>query len=224
MRLQLWWGAFLQMSVIDVAGYIAAALVFLTFYMKTLVPLRILAIGSNVAFLLYGYLADLTPILILHGFLLPLNLWRTWEQLQLRRRIESALDASPSIDVLLPFMTRQQVDAGETIFNHGEPANRLYYVEIGSVQIEEVGRSLGPGTLFGEIGLFTGQKARTATAKAQEASQLCWIGRETVLELYKSNPDFGLVLTRLIAERMAQNQSDLLARLAAFEGHGNNAN
>ena len=72
------------MSAVDAAGYFAAALVFLTFSMKTLVPLRLVAIGSNAAFLLYGFLADLTPIFILHGFLLPLNVWRAWEQFQLR--------------------------------------------------------------------------------------------------------------------------------------------
>jgi CRP/FNR family cyclic AMP-dependent transcriptional regulator len=205
------------MSAIDIAGYVAAALVFLTFAMKTLLPLRIAAIASNVAFVLYAYLAELAPILVLHGLLLPLNIWRTWEQLQLRRSIQHALEAAPSIDILLPFMTRQSANAGDVIFRKGDPANRLYYVKEGEVQVEEIERTLGAGSIFGEIGLFTQQQARTATVIAKEDSKLCWIGRQTVLELYQRNPSFGLVLTRLVAERMALNQSDLLARLAALE-------
>jgi hypothetical protein len=38
-------------------GYVASGLVFATFYMRTMLPLRLLAIGSNVAFITYvpGY-------------------------------------------------------------------------------------------------------------------------------------------------------------------------
>ena len=38
----------------DLLGYIAAFLVFLTFSMKTMVPLRIVGICSNVFFIAYG--------------------------------------------------------------------------------------------------------------------------------------------------------------------------
>ncbi|MEN0001599.1 MAG: cyclic nucleotide-binding domain-containing protein, partial [Pseudomonadota bacterium] len=85
--------------MIDLAGYAAAALVFLTFSMKTLMALRLVAIASNVAFLVYGYMADLTPIVILHGLLLPLNLYRAWEQQLLLRRIKDAFRAPVSADV-----------------------------------------------------------------------------------------------------------------------------
>jgi hypothetical protein len=35
----------------NLMGYVAAALVFVTFWMKTMVPLRILGIGSNIFFI-----------------------------------------------------------------------------------------------------------------------------------------------------------------------------
>ncbi|MEM1378138.1 MAG: cyclic nucleotide-binding domain-containing protein, partial [Pseudomonadota bacterium] len=92
-------------TLIDLVGYLAAALVFLTFSMKTLMPLRLIAIASNVAFLVYGFFAALTPILILHGLLLPLNVFRTWEHHNLRKRIQSALLKEPSVEVLMPFMS-----------------------------------------------------------------------------------------------------------------------
>lgn len=57
-------------------GYLASSLVFATFYMQKTIPLRIAAIASNVAFILYACSSNLTPILVLHSALLPLNLFR----------------------------------------------------------------------------------------------------------------------------------------------------
>ncbi len=64
-------------SWVEAAGYLASLLVFITFCMKTMVPLRIAAILSNVAFIAYAFYDVLYPILILHSFLLPLNVVRT---------------------------------------------------------------------------------------------------------------------------------------------------
>jgi hypothetical protein len=61
---------------VDLAGYIAASLVFLTFYMGGMVPLRLVALCSNVAFLVYAFALHLAPIAILHGALIPVNIIR----------------------------------------------------------------------------------------------------------------------------------------------------
>jgi len=63
----------------DLLGYVASALVLATFCMRAMVPLRILAIFSNLAFIAYGYEASLLPILLLHLVLLPVNLVRLAE-------------------------------------------------------------------------------------------------------------------------------------------------
>jgi hypothetical protein len=61
---------------VEVAGYIASSLVFLTFYMRRMVPLRLVALCSNVAFLTYAFALHLAPIAILHGALIPVNIIR----------------------------------------------------------------------------------------------------------------------------------------------------
>ena len=61
---------------VDALGYLAAGIVFLTFCMKTMLTLRVIAIVSNVAFIAYALAAGLTPILVLHGALLPMNVMR----------------------------------------------------------------------------------------------------------------------------------------------------
>jgi hypothetical protein len=65
--------------MIEIFGYVASILVFATFSMKTMVPLRLVALGSNVAFLIYGLGLDLKPVFILHSALLAINGWRLCE-------------------------------------------------------------------------------------------------------------------------------------------------
>ena len=65
----------------EAMGFFASALVLLTFTMKDMRMLRIIAIFSNVAFIAYGALDWLPPVLCLHLLLLPLNLLRLKEVL-----------------------------------------------------------------------------------------------------------------------------------------------
>ena len=64
------------MQWFEFTGYIASALVVLTFYMNDMRSLRVAAIFSNVAFLTYGISLGLGPVISLHAILLPLNAWK----------------------------------------------------------------------------------------------------------------------------------------------------
>jgi hypothetical protein len=80
------------MSIPNILGWIAAALVLATFCAKKMTLLRGLAIASNLAFIAYGVAAGLWPIMVLHAIMLPLNI----------RRLHEALDSHdiepPGID------------------------------------------------------------------------------------------------------------------------------
>ena len=67
---------------VDAIGYLAAGLVFVTFCMRAMVPLRLVAIASNVAFIAYGYLGQLMPVLVLHGLLMVVNAYHLMAVLQ----------------------------------------------------------------------------------------------------------------------------------------------
>jgi CRP/FNR family cyclic AMP-dependent transcriptional regulator len=116
------------MNWIEAAGYLASALVLATFCMKTMIPLRCAAICSNVAFIVYGFYDNVYPVLILHGILLPLNIWRAIQMLRLIRRVETASKGDLSTEWLRPFMKEAQWNAGEVIFNRGDHADRLYMI------------------------------------------------------------------------------------------------
>jgi hypothetical protein len=65
-----------QAMLTDALGYVAAGLVFATFCAKRMALLRALAIVSNAAFIGYGFLDGLWPILVLHSAMLPMNIQR----------------------------------------------------------------------------------------------------------------------------------------------------
>jgi hypothetical protein len=59
--------------------------VFSAFYMKDMVSLRVLAICSNIAFLVFASSIHLVPVIVLHAVLLPLNVWRLIAAIERRR-------------------------------------------------------------------------------------------------------------------------------------------
>jgi hypothetical protein len=62
-----------------ISGYVASALVLFTFVAKDMRLLRTVAILSNLAFITYGTIEWLPPVLFLHLMLLPLNIVRLAE-------------------------------------------------------------------------------------------------------------------------------------------------
>jgi hypothetical protein len=69
------------MTECDTVGYAASSLVLITFAMKDMLQLRIVAMCSNVAFIAYGVSLGLPPVVVLHAILLPMNGWRLWQVL-----------------------------------------------------------------------------------------------------------------------------------------------
>ena len=69
----------------DSIGYLASALVLITFSMRSMRALRLFTIASNVAFVAYASIEGLQPILVLHGILLPMNIIRLERQRGTRR-------------------------------------------------------------------------------------------------------------------------------------------
>ena len=78
------------MNAYEPVGYLASLLVLATFCMRDMVSLRVVAIASNIAFISYGALAEIGPVLLLHVVLLPVNMLRLSGSVRsaLRRRDE----------------------------------------------------------------------------------------------------------------------------------------
>ncbi len=194
------------MTTVDAFGYLAAAAVFLAFSMKTMLSLRLVAIASNIAFIAYGLAAHLMPILLLHGFLLPLNILRLIQIQRFARVAAKASAVAPGterFDWMIAVGDRRRFADGARLFARGDRADRLFVIVDGHVRLPELGRTLGPGSMFGEIGLFAADGLRTASAVAEGAVTVSEISDRRVRELFFNNPRFAYELVRLITGRMA---------------------
>jgi CRP/FNR family transcriptional regulator, cyclic AMP receptor protein len=188
-----------------VLGLVGAALYFTSYSMKSMMPLRALALASNVFFIAYGYVNSSLPELVLHSVLLPLNARRMWEIRKLSDEIARATQDSPVSQWLLPHMTRRAFKVGEVLFRKGDLADEVVYVASGQLRLQEHDQILGPGELIGEIGLFSPEKRRTQTIVCETDGELYRMTDEMIYRLYYQNPKLGFYFIRLIVERLLRD-------------------
>ena len=188
-----------------VLGVVAAALYLTSYSMKSMLPLRALAIASNVFFIAYGIVQSALPELVLHGVLLPLNARRMWEIQKLSREIARATQDSPVSQWLLPHMTRRTFKAGEVLYRKGDLADEVVYIASGQLRLQEHDQVLGPGELIGEIGLFSPDKRRTQSIICETDGELYRMTDEMIYRLYYQNPKLGFYFMRLIVERLLRD-------------------
>ena len=191
--------------MLEFVGYVAAGLVFATFYMKTMIPLRVVGISSNVTFLLYSWFAGVMPLFVLHAALLPLNIWRLMQIRALVREVRKVAVGDLPLESLLPFMSPRRAEAGEVLFRRGDAAGEMFHLMGGAVRLEELGKTLGPGAMLGEISMFAPRRERTATAVCDTDVELLSITADKVMQLYYQNPRFGFHVIRLITGRLIEN-------------------
>ena len=186
---------------------VAGALVVVSSFVKTMIPLRCLAVGGNLGFLVYGALHPSLIMMLLHGALLPINIWRTAEMVRLTRRVTAAAAENDLSGVWLrPYMRSRRMKAGRVLFRKGDAATHLYFLASGRIEFVEIGEMMEEGRLFGEIAFFAPDKRRTLTARCATDCTVLRIDETTFKQLYFQNPAFGfqvvnLVTSRLIADR-----------------------
>lgn len=183
-------------------------------YLKTMVPLRIVAIVSNCFFMGYGLLAKQLPTIVLYAVLLPINFVRLIQMQQLIRRAKAASQGDLSMEWIKPFMRKRNCKKGTVLFRKGDVAHEMFYIVSGRYLVTELGVELPPGTLMGELGFVAPDNRRTGTVECLEDGEVLRLDYDTLRELYFQNPEFGFYFLRLTSERMMQNIARLERELA----------
>lgn len=194
-----------------VAALVAGALIVASTLVKTIVPLRWLALGGNLGFVVYGLVHPAPMVFLLHAVLLPINLWRALEMQRLTRRVQRAsrLDEGELKVWLQPFMRRHRLRPGTVLFRQGDPADRLYVLAEGRLEVVEVGRTIEAGQMFGEIAFFSPGQRRTATVRCAAPSTVLSIDEVSFRQLLFQNPAFAFEVTRLSVGRLSDEVSRL---------------
>ncbi len=205
--------SWISVSWVDILGYVGVLLVIVTNVMKTMIPLRSLAMVCNVIFMAFAFLHHIYPSAVLQGLLLPINGYRLLEMIRLTRRVERASQGDVSMDWLKPFMTRRRYRAGQVLFTKGAEADEMFYTVTGRYRLPELGVEVPRGEVFGELGLLAPNQARTQTVECTEDGEVLVIGYTQVKELYYQNPQFGFFFLRLATGRLFANLERLENRL-----------
>ena len=125
------------------AAAVAGGLQISSSFVKTMVPLRWLAVLSNLGFLGYGVLHPSFVMALMHGILLPINVVRLGEMTRLTRRVKAATNPDRSGIWLRPYMKSSKRKAGDVLFRLGDEAEHLYILVEGRVDFPEVNLSAG---------------------------------------------------------------------------------
>ncbi len=206
-----------KMDLANLLGLIGAIFYVASVTLRTMIPLRIAAIISNVLFMGYGLMAKALPTFFMYAVLLPINCFRLYQIQQLVKRVKIASQGDLDMEWLKPFMTKRNFNAGDVLFHKGDVANAMYYTVTGKFLVKEFGVELPPGRVMGELGFLAPDNKRTATVECIEDGQVLFIIYDKVRELYFQDPDFGFYLLKLTSERLLQNIARLEGEVDTYK-------
>jgi CRP/FNR family cyclic AMP-dependent transcriptional regulator len=150
------------------------------------------------------------------------------DEIALLRRAYPFQDCTPAeLEPLLPRFRRHRFQAGEPIWQQGDPAERFYVVLSGQGRNvvrnpegdEIVTQVVGPGESFGQPALFVPDTPRIGSAISTVASEMLSLDRETLLGFLERHP----AAMRRMLESMGQlilMQSNLYRGVAFHDVRG----
>jgi hypothetical protein len=195
-------------------SFFASIFVVATLSMRTMIPLRVFAILTNILLISTAIPTHNYPTMILHAVLLPLNSYRLHQMLQLVRDVKKSVNSDLSMEWLRPFMTERKCATGEVLFYKDEKAESMFYIVSGRFRLVESGIELPVGAIVGELGMLSPSNVRTQTLECIEGGMILSVSYAQVEELYVQNPAFGFYFLRLSSARLFQNLDTLEKRLA----------
>jgi SulP family sulfate permease len=124
---------------------------------------------------------------------------------------------------VLPYLEPIEVDAGEPLMRQGEPSDGLYFLESGrlTVQLESPEgermrlRTMGPGTVVGEVTLYLGTP-RTASVVAEVPSRLHRLSADALARMERGDPTVAAAVHRMFARLLAERLTDTLNEVEAL--------
>jgi cyclic nucleotide-binding protein len=194
----------------------ASVFVVATTTMRTMIPLRVFGILTNIVLIATAIPGHNYPIILVQAVVLVLNSYRLHQMLQLVRDVKKSVNSDLSMEWLKPFMAERKCAAGEVLFYKDEKAEDMLYIVSGRFRLVESGIELPVGAIVGELGMLSPSNMRTQTLECIEAGVILSVSYTKVEELYVQNPAFGFYFLRLASARLFQNIDTLERRLAQY--------
>ena len=191
----------------------ASVFVVATTTMRTMIPLRIFGILTNLVLIATSIPSHNYLVILVQSVVLMLNCYRLHQMLQLVRDVKKSVNSDLSMEWLKPFMTERVCTAGEILFYKDEKAEDMLYIVSGKFKLVESGIVLPVGAIVGELGMLSPSNIRTQSLECIEAGLVLSVSYSKVEELYVQNPAFGFFFLRLASARLFQNLDALQQQL-----------
>ena len=109
---------------------------------------------------------------------------------------------------------------GQLVFQQGDPADALFYIQSGKVKVTTLSRHgkeavvaiLGPGDFFGE-GCMAGQPLRISSAEAMEDALVSRLSKDAVTRALRDRPEFSALFMAYLLARNIRIEADLIDHL-----------
>ena len=189
---------------VSLALLAAAAFAFAGLFMQRALPMRLLLLLAGLAAASAAWFSQNLLLTALAIAAIVINLFRIFEIQNTSRRIRHIRHYGYDVADLRKYMKPVAFSAEETIFDKGEPADRLYLVDDGTVVIDN-GAKIEKDGLLGEVGLFTRSATRSMGARAQTDVRMRMLDADDVSKLCLNDPEFAYALAQIMATRMSEN-------------------
>ena len=104
-----------NITIANICALVGATFFVATLLTRTMVPLRVSNMISNVFFMAFGVLASDVRTFLLYLLLLPINAIRLRQMLNLVRKARNAVQGEKSMEWLKPFMTQRKYRQGDVL-------------------------------------------------------------------------------------------------------------
>jgi len=116
--------------------------------------------------------------------------------------------------------TRAELHKGQIVFSQGEPADAVFYIQKGKIELRVVSRHgkeailaiLGDGDFFGE-GCLAGQPLRMATAASVTECSILRLEKSAMVAVLHDEPRFSALFISYLLSRNIRIEEDLVDQL-----------
>ncbi|MEQ8365093.1 Crp/Fnr family transcriptional regulator [Roseovarius indicus] len=192
--------------MIEAVGWLAVLFKLATFSMNSMIWLRVLVILSSVCFVIYSAFFQIWPLLAIEIILLSMNAYRLYELIALRRLVTHMTDDSEAdFSAAMAYGKKREIQAGDVLFEKGDPVDSLYYIAEGLVEIEGQDVTVPAGNIFGEMAFFNSSAQRMATVHCVEDTVVYELNEKRFTRLQYEDPKFAMAVMRLVTKRLVAN-------------------
>ena len=126
-----------------------------------------------------------------------------------------AHDPREDTDFRIRTSYQRSLAPGETVFDQGDPGDRLYVIQSGEIELTREGPAghravahLGPGDFFGELSVVLGER-RTTRAVAVSTTRVLELDRETLEAMCLAQPEIAIRMIRVLVSRLIEAERRL---------------